>query len=146
MARRKYYPKASSKRNNRTVFLNIRLTAEEDAYIRKHATKFGSSISHYIRSAISEFSNPHKKEVIGFIDDLYSFYFDDLSGISLSGYYLNKSVKRVNELAKTGRLTDEDIKHDPLSHIKSLQFFLTTVKNDLDAVIENAKNKGIRIK
>lgn len=146
MARRNFYPKTSSKKDNRTSFLNLRVTPEEDAYIRKRATKFGSSISHYIRCAISEFSNPHKKEVIEFMDDLYSFYFDDVSDISSYGDLLNKSVKRVNEFAKAGRLTVDDIKRGSLSYIKSFQFYLTTVMNDLDTVIENAKKKGIRIK
>lgn len=145
MTQRSFYPKASSKQDNRTIYFKIRITPEEDALIRKRAAAFGS-ISCFIRSALIEFSNPHSKEILNFINELSFFYFNDADSISAYGDCLNNSVKRVNELAKAGKLTVDDIERGPMRQIQYLRQFLTEVKNDIDAVIENAKKNGIQIR
>lgn len=145
MTQRNLYPKTSSNKDNRTVYFKIRITPKEDAFIRKKAAAFGS-ISYYIRSAIIEFSNPNSKEVLNFIDELSFFYFNDADDISAYGDSLNNSVKRVNELAKAGKLTVDDIEYGPMRQIQSLRQYLTEAKNNLYAVIEKAQKNGIQIK
>lgn len=145
MTLRNYHPNTQSKKDNRTVYFKMRVTQEEEDLIRKRAEKF-HGVSYYIRAAIAEYSNPRKKEVVDFIDDLSSFYFNDVLDISGYGDSLNDSVKRVNELAKAGKLTVNEIEHEALGNIKSLQKYLATVKSDLDALIEKAQKNGVLMK
>lgn len=145
MTQRNVYPKTSGKKEIRTVYYKIRISPEEDAYIRKSAAAFGG-ISDYVRSALAEFSNPHNKAIADFMNELGFFYFNHVDTLQSYGDCLNSSVKRVNELAKAGRLTVDDIERGPLSYIKTLQSYLTTVKTDLDAAIENTQKNGVQIR
>lgn len=86
----------------------MRVTEEEYEYIRKQAESF-HGISNYIRSAVAEYSNPKAKELVNFMYDLLHFHFEYGDDISFYGYGLNQSVKRINELAKAGKLTACDI-------------------------------------
>lgn len=140
MKRKNYFPKATSQDNNRTVYFKMRVTQEEYDFIKKHSGSF-HEISNYIRSALAEYSNPMGKEAIDFMYDLLRFHFEYGDDISWYGYGLNQSVKRINELAKAGKLTFNDIVHGPLYSIKSLHDDMTTVKAELEAVIESATER-----
>jgi len=137
--------KTTNKNNNRTVYFKMRVTQEEYEMIRKNAKSFGG-ISSYIRAANAEYSSQRHKETVDFMYDLYRFHFEYSDDISWYGYGLNQSVMRVNELAKAGKLTTRDIVNGPLEGIKSLGIYLTTVKTELCAVIERARQNGIQIK
>lgn len=131
--------------NNKTRFLNLRLTPKEYEYIRKQAVAFGG-ISNYIRWAEREFSNPENKQTIDLIDDLFRFHFEYGHDMSDYGRNLNFAVKQINELALAGKLTIKDINDGPLKEIQSLQKYLDTVKRELDAVIDKAQKSGLLIK
>jgi len=134
----------TGKNNNRTVYFKMRVTQEKYEMIRKNAKSFGG-ISSYIRAAIEEYSNQKSKQTVDFMYDLFRFHFEYADDISWYGSDLNRSMKKVNELAKAGRLTTRDIVKGPLDGIKSLQNYLTTVKTELCAVIERARQSGILI-
>jgi len=135
----------TGKNNNRTIHFKMRVTQEEYEMIRKNAKSFGG-ISSYIRAAIAEYSNQKSKQTVDFMYDLFRFHFEYADDISWYGSDLNRSMKRVNELAKAGRLTTRDIVNGPLDGIKSLYNYLITVKTELYAVIERARQSGIPIK
>ena len=61
-----------------------------------------SSVSHYIRSALAEYSNIGTKRQLELMNDLGLFYRKYQNELSWAGGNLNQSVKRANELAVAG--------------------------------------------
>lgn len=59
--------------NQRTKYFQLRLTQAEAEHIREKATSY-SSVSHYIRSAIAEYSHVDAKQRLKLINDLGAFY------------------------------------------------------------------------
>ena len=88
----------------RTKYFQLRLTQEEYDTLKLKSAYY-SSVSHYIRSAIKEYSDIGAKQKLQLLKDLSSFYRKFQDELSWAGGNLNQSVKRANELAVAGLLT-----------------------------------------
>ena len=89
--------------NLKTRKLQIRQNKEELTYIKEHFVNY-CSMSHYIRNAIKEFSDPSAVRQLQLIEALGHFYIDNLEDISQISDNLNNTVKRAKELALSGHL------------------------------------------
>lgn len=121
MKRSYHFSERFCQHSNRTKYLKIRITSEQDEHIRNCALLFHGDVSYFIRCVIDEYSIPITRKAVDYLYDLYSFYFYNEYDLSLYGSDLNQSVKRANELAKAGMLTAKDIEQGPLQNIKSLR-------------------------
>jgi len=95
----------------KTKVFQLRLTPEEAQLLKEKSGSF-HSVSHYILSAVQEFSNVDVKERIELIRELGEFYRKNQNELSWAGGNLNQVVKRANELAVAGWLYPRDSASD----------------------------------
>lgn len=123
--------------NQRTKYFQLRLTQAEAEHIREKATSY-SSVSHYIRSAIAEYSHVDAKQRLKLINDLGAFYRKYQNELSWIGSNLNQSVKRANELSVAGLLAPSYFQEVLIPQIQETQRTLNEIKGGLDAVTQKA--------
>lgn len=123
--------------NQRTKYFQLRLTQAEAEHIREKATSY-SSVSHYIRSAIAEYSHVDAKQRLKLINDLGAFYRKYQNELSWIGSNLNQSVKRANELSVAGLLAPSYVQEVLIPQIQETQRTLNEIKGGLDAVTQKA--------
>ena len=121
-------------KNQRTKYIKVRMTPEE---IQQFKEKY-SSVSHYIRSALAEYSNIGTKRQLELMNDLGLFYRKYQNELSWAGGNLNQSVKRANELAVAGLLAPSYIQEVLLPIILETQKTLNRIKKDLDSLTQKA--------
>lgn len=135
--------KHSDKIQLRNRRIEIRLTEDEYARIKKQSTSFGS-VGHYIRSAIKEFSDINAKQKLDQLNELadfYRVYRDDLSHISGN---LNQSVKRANELSIVGLLTPAYISQVLMPSVDSTKKTLEALRLELMKVTEKVIRRTLK--
>lgn len=123
--------------NQRIKYFQLRLTQAEAEHIREKATSY-SSVSHYIRSAIAEYSHVDAKQRLELINDLGAFYRKYQNELSWIGSNLNQSVKRANELSVAGLLAPSYVQEVLIPQIQETQRTLNEIKRGLDAVTQKA--------
>lgn len=117
----------------RTKVFQLRLTPEEAAFLKEKSKDY-DSVSHYIRSAVAEYSNVNAKQRLELIQELGSFYRKLQYELSHIGGNLNQSVKRANELS-VARLLSQSYIHDVLMPtILETQGTLIEIKKELETV------------
>ena len=84
-------------KNQRTKYIKVRMTPEEVQQFKEKSASY-SSVSHYIRSALAEYSNIGTKRQLELINDLGLFYRKYQNELSWAGGNLNQSVKRANRV------------------------------------------------
>lgn len=134
----------SDKLQNRNKRIEIRLTEDEHARIKEKSVGF-CSIGHYVRSAISEFSDINAKqklEQLNELADFYRAYRDDMSHISGN---LNQSVKRANELSVAGLLTSAYILQVLMPTIDNTKQTLEVLNRKLMNVTEKVIRRTMKI-
>lgn len=134
----------SDKLQNRNKRIEIRLTEDEYARIKEKSVGF-CSIGHYVRSAISEFSDINAKqklEQLNELADFYRAYRDDMSHISGN---LNQSVKRANELSVAGLLTSAYILQVLMPTIDNTKQTLEVLNRKLMNVTEKVIRRTMKI-
>ena len=117
----------------RTKRIEIRLTEEEAELIRKNAGNY-SSLGHYIRCAVSEYSNVSAREHIRLMNDLSEYYRNYQNQLSWAGSNLNQSVKRANELSVAGLLTDTYIRDVLMPVISNTLETISSLKSELERI------------
>lgn len=121
----------------RTKVFQLRLTPEEAALLKEKSKNY-DSVSHYIRSAVAEYSNVNAKHKLELIQELGSFYRKFQYELSHISGNLNQSVKRANELS-VARLLSPSYIHDVLMPtILETQVALNEVKKKLEIVTKRA--------
>ena len=95
-------------------------------------------LSHYIRSALAEYSDIGTKRQLELMNDLGLFYRKYQNELSWAGGNLNQSVKRANELAVAGLLAPSYIQEVLLPVILETQETLNRIKKDLDYLTQKA--------
>ena len=85
-----------SMKNQRTKYIKVRMTPEEVQQFKEKSASY-SSVSHYIRSALAEYSNIGTKRQLELMNDLGLFYRKYQNELSWAGGNLNQSVKRAND-------------------------------------------------
>lgn len=123
--------------NQRTKCFQLRLTPTEAEHLREKSASY-SSVSHYIRSAIAEYSNVNAKQRLELINDLSAFHRKFQNELSWVGSNLNQSVKRANELSVAGLLAPSYLQEVIMPQIQETQRTLNEIKRELDAVTQKA--------
>ena len=126
-----------SMKNQRTKYIKVRMTPEEVQQFKEKSAPY-SSVSHYIRSALAEYSNIETKRQLELMNDLGLFYRKYQNELSWAGGNLNQSVKRANELAVAGLLAPSYIQKVLLPIILETQETLNRIKKDLDSLTQKA--------
>lgn len=121
----------------RTKYFQLRLTQEEYDSLKAKSASY-TSVSHYIRSAIKEYSDIGAKQKFQLLNDLSSFYRKFQDELSWAGGNLNQSVKRANELAIAGLLSQAYIAEVLMPSINSTRKTLDTIKLELLTVTKKA--------
>lgn len=117
----------------RTRRIEIRLTEEEAELIRKNASNY-SSFGHYIRCAVSEYSNVSAREHIRLMNELSEYYRNFQNQLSWTGSNLNQSVKRANELSVAGLLTATYIRDVLMPVISNTLETISSLKSELELI------------
>ena len=120
-----------------TKYIKVRMTPEEVQLFKEKSASY-SSVSHYIRSALAEYSNIGTKRQLELMNDLGLFYRKYQNELSWAGGNLNQSVKRANELAVAGLLVPSYIQEVLLPVILETQETLNRIKKDLDSLTQKA--------
>ncbi|ROT17525.1 hypothetical protein EEL51_12340 [Muribaculaceae bacterium Isolate-110 (HZI)] len=123
--------------NRRTKRIEIRLTEDEAAFIKEKSSSY-SSVGHYIRSAIAEYSDINAKQKLQLLNDLGEFYQKFQNELSWAGGNLNQSVKRANELSVAGLLSGTYISEVLMPTIADVRKTLDAMKRELLIVTKKA--------
>lgn len=125
----------------RTRRIEIRLTEEEAEYIRKNAESY-SSLGHYIRCAVSEYSNIGARERLDLINMLSQYYQSYQNQLSWAGSNLNQAVKRANELSIAGRLEESYIRKTLQPIISETLININNLKTELKKLTKEVINSN----
>lgn len=112
----------------RNKFFQLRLTESELSAIRAKSAAY-KSVSHYIRSAVAEYSNVGAKERLNRLIQLGEFYNKWSAELGHLGGNLNQHMKRANELAVAGLLSEACMER------------LSAVVNDTKAMLNEIKRE-----
>lgn len=88
---------------NKTKQIHFRISPEEFESIKKNSSNF-QGITHYIRSAIEEFSNANSKTKLEAARDLAKILKEFDYKLAHVGGNLNQAMHRCNELSSAGLL------------------------------------------
>lgn len=121
----------------RTKYFQLRLTPEEYDSLKEKSASY-SSVSHYIRSALNEYSDINARQKLQLLGELGRFYRKFQDELSWAGGNLNQSVKRANELSVAGLLTPAYISEVLMPSITSTRETLETIKRELLTVTKKA--------
>ena len=113
----------------RTERFEMRLTPDEIAGIREKSKRY-HSVSNFIRMAVNEFSDTDAKTRLELCNDtarLCRRFQDELSWM---GSNLNQTVKRANELAVAGILTESYVKDILTPMIENVARLVKSIKEE----------------
>ncbi len=113
----------------RTERFEMRLTPDEIAGIREKSKRY-HSVSNFIRMAVNEFSDTDAKTRLELCNDtarLCRRFQDELSWM---GSNLNQTVKRANELAVAGMLTESYFKDILTPMIENVARLVKSIKEE----------------
>lgn len=113
----------------RTERFEMRLTPEEIASIRTKSERY-QSVSNFIRMAVNEFSDTDAKTRLELCNDTATLcrrFQDELSWL---GSNLNQAMKRANELAVVGLLSEGYFKDTLLPMIEKVVKLIQSVKEE----------------
>ena len=128
----------------KTKVFQLRLTPEEAQLLKEKSGSF-HSVSHYILSAVQEFSNVNVKERIELIRELGEFYRKNQKELSWAGGNLNQVVKRANELVVAWLLAPSYSQEIVLPTIRETQETMNRIKRDLELItLKCIKNKTLK--
>lgn len=114
----------------KTKRYEIRLTEVEFAEIRKRAEKF-NSISHFLHSAINEFSDSTIKDKMDARKHLSDWYVRADTHLAHIGGNLNQAMRRVNEASKVGHPTHGLIMSGLMPDIRECYKVCTELRKEL---------------
>ena len=124
-------------KNNRTKNFQMRITSDEYEWLREKSTSY-TSVTHFVRSALAEYSNINAKQKLELINELGLFYRKVQNELSWAGGNLNQSVKRANELSVAGLLAPSYIQEVLFPTIQDIQHTINGIKKELDKVTKLA--------
>ena len=115
--------------DSRTIVRKVRLTPKEDALFKEKASNY-QTISGMIRDAVRQFNDIgtiRKIEALTEMAALYRKYQQDLAWL---GGNFNQAMKRANELAIGGELTQSYYENVLVPQLTHLLDFLEKVKDE----------------
>lgn len=119
---------------NKTKRLWIRLSPEEDALFKQKASHY-NNVSAMIRDAVRQFNDigtVRKIEALNNMAALYKKYQQDLAWL---GGNFNQAMKRANELAIGGELSQDYYERVIMPQVTHILQFLEEVKDEQHKII-----------
>lgn len=113
----------------RTERFEMRLTPEEAAGIREKSKRY-HSVSNFIRMAVNEFSDTDAKTRLELCNDTARLCRKFQDELSWMGSNLNPAVKRANELAVAGLLSESYFKDILAPMIEGVEKMIKAVKSE----------------
>ncbi len=113
----------------RTERFEMRLTPEEAAGIREKSKRY-HSVSNFIRMAVNEFSDTDAKTRLELCNDTARLCRKFQDELSWMGGNLNQAVKRANELAVAGLLSESYFKDILAPLIEGVEKMIKAVKSE----------------
>lgn len=113
----------------RTERFEMRLTPEEAAGIREKSKRY-HSVSNFIRMAVNEFSDTDAKTRLELCNDTARLCRKFQDELSWMGSNLNQAVKRANELAVAGLLSESYFKDILAPLIEGVEKIIKAVKSE----------------
>lgn len=113
----------------RTERFEMRLTPEEAAGIREKSKRY-HSVSNFIRMAVNEFSDTDAKTRLELCNDTARLCRKFQDELSWMGGNLNQAVKRANELAVAGLLSESYFKDILAPMIEGVEKMIKAVKSE----------------
>ncbi|HBY16293.1 MULTISPECIES: hypothetical protein [Muribaculaceae] len=113
----------------RTERFEMRLTPEEAAGIREKSKRY-HSVSNFIRMAVNEFSDTDAKTRLELCNDTARLCRKFQDELSWMGSNLNQAVKRANELAVAGLLSESYFKDILAPMIEGVEKMIKAVKSE----------------
>lgn len=113
----------------RTERFEMRLTPEEAAGIREKSNRY-HSVSNFIRMAVNEFSDTDAKTRLELCNDTARLCRKFQDELSWMGSNLNQAVKRANELAVAGLLSESYFKDILAPMIEGVEKMIKAVKSE----------------
>jgi len=132
MKKQKFHKQKIHKQKNQSI--KVRLTDEEMSYYRQQASSY-TSMSHYVRSAMKEYSNPDLKLQHELIVQVCEFYQKVNNELAWAGSNLNQAMKRTNELAAAHILSSYYVLEVLEPVIMELRNTINQMKEHLDALV-----------
>ena len=121
----------------RTERFEMRLTTEEAAGIREKSKRY-HSVSNFIRMAVNEFSDTDAKTRLELCNDTARLCRKFQGELSWMGSNLNQAVKRANELAVAGLLSESYFKDILAPLIEGVEKMIKAVKSEQDDIARKA--------
>ena len=121
----------------RTERFEMRLTPEEAAGIREKSKRY-HSVSNFIRMAVNEFSDTDAKTRLELCNDTARLCRQFQGELSWMGSNLNQAVKRANELAVAGLLSESYFKDILAPLIEGVEKMIKAVKSEQDDIARKA--------
>lgn len=121
----------------RTERFEMRLTPEEAAGIREKSKRY-HSVSNFIRMAVNEFSDTDAKTRLELCNDTARLCRKFQDELSWMGSNLNQAVKRANELAVAGLLSEGYFKDVLAPMIEALEKMIKAVKSEQADIAKKA--------
>lgn len=121
----------------KTKYVKIRVTSDEATQIKAKAASY-TSITHYVRSALAEYSDINARQRLELINELGAFYRKYQNELSWMGGNLNQSVKRANELSVAALLAPSYLQEVLLPTIQETLDTLNGIKRALETVTRKA--------
>lgn len=125
----------------KTKYVKVRVTAEEAALIKEKSAGY-TSVTHFVRSALEEYSNVNAKQRLELVNELGQFYRKWQNELSWAGGNLNQTVKRANELAVAGLLAPGYIQEVLMPAIRETRKTINEIKREL----YNVTKKGTKLR
>lgn len=113
----------------RTERFEMRLSPEEAAGIREKSKRY-HSVSNFIRMAVNEFSDTDAKTRLELCNDTARLCRKFQDELSWMGSNLNQAVKRANELAVAGLLSESYFKDILAPMIEGVEKMIKAVKSE----------------
>lgn len=113
----------------RTERFEMKLTPEEAAGIREKSKRY-HSVSNFIRMAVNEFSDTDAKTRLELCNDTARLCRKFQDELSWMGSNLNQAVKRANELAVVGLLSESYFKDILAPMIEGVEKMIKAVKSE----------------
>lgn len=113
----------------RTERFEMRLTPEEAAGTREKSKRY-HSVSNFIRMAVNEFSDTDAKTRLELCNDTARLCRKFQDELSWMGSNLNQAVKRANELAVAGLLSESYFKDILVPMIEGVENMIRAVKSE----------------
>lgn len=120
----------------RTKIVKVRLTEKENAVLRKKAKSYHGNVSALIRDAIVQLNDIRTRRKIEVMTGLMKFYQQYEQRLGWLGGNFNQAMKRANELAIAGELSQGYFEREIVPRIDTIQPVLQDMKDMLTKLSE----------